>query len=85
MSTINDVTQHIAEKYATDIAPEELPADVDLLATGILTSVSTVQLLGWCGRTYRIPINTIPVNPEDLKTPEGIANFIDTNRTDVLA
>lgn len=85
MSTINDITHYITEKFATDIAPEELPVDVDLLATGILTSVSTVQLLGWCGRTYLIPINTIPVNPEDLKTPEGIANFIDTHRTDVLA
>lgn len=84
MSTVNDVKRYITEKFATDISPDELPSDVDLQATGILTSVSTVQVLGWCGRTYRIPINAIPVNPDDLKTPEGIAGFIESNRTDEL-
>ncbi|SMX99886.1 hypothetical protein BI49514_03108 [Brevibacterium iodinum ATCC 49514] len=85
MPTINEVKEYIVEKFATDIPAEGLPDDVDLLATGILTSVTTVQLLGWCGRTYKIPINSIQINPESLKTPVGIATFIDTNRTDVLA
>lgn len=84
MSIVNDVKRYITEKFATDIPPDELPSDVDLLATGILTSVSTVQLLGWTGRNYRIPINSIPINPEDLKTPESIARFIESNRTDAL-
>lgn len=85
MSTVNDVKQYIVEKFATDIARDELPSDIDLLSTGILTSVTTVQLLGWCGRTYRIPINSISINPDDLKTPEGIAGFIESNRTDAIA
>lgn len=84
MSVVNDVKRYITEKFATDIPPDELPSDVDLLATGILTSVSTVQLLGWSGRNYRIPINSIPINPDDLKTPESIARFIESNRTDAL-
>lgn len=81
MSTINEVKRYITEKFATDIPPSELPSDLDLLATGILTSISTVQLLGWCGRTFQIPINSIPINPDELKTPDGIARFIDSNRT----
>lgn len=81
MSTTKEVKKYIVEKFATDITPEDLPDDIDLLATGILTSVSTVQLLGWCGRSYRIPINTIPIDPEELKTPEGITQFIESNRT----
>lgn len=85
MATITEVTQYITERFATDIAPEELPDDVDLLATGILTSITTVQLLGWCGRTYQIPINSIQINPEELRTPSGIASFIDSTRTDVLS
>jgi len=84
MSIVNDVKRYITEKFAADIPPDELPSDVDLLATGILTSVSTVQLLGWTGRNYRIPINSIPINPDDLKTPESIARFIESNRTDAL-
>ncbi|MDT0120960.1 MULTISPECIES: acyl carrier protein [Kocuria] len=82
MPTINDVKQYIVETFATDITADQLPSDVDLLSTGILTSVTTVQLLGWCARTYKIPINTIPINPDELKTPEGIVGFIETNRTD---
>ncbi len=85
MSTVSEVKQYIVDKFASDIAPEELPSDIDLLSTGILTSVTTVQLLGWCARTYRIPINSISINPEDLKTPDGIAGFIESNRTDAIA
>jgi len=81
MSTISEVKRDITEKFATDISPDELPSDIDLQAIGILTSVSTVQVLGWCGRNYQIPINSISINPDDLKTPEGIARFIESNRT----
>lgn len=84
MSTINEVKQYIVETFATDITADQLPSDVDLLTTGILTSVTTVQLLGWSARTYKIPINSIPINPDELKTPEGIAGFIAANRTDAL-
>lgn len=85
MSTINEVKQYIVETFATDITAEDLPTDVDLLTTGILTSVTTVQLLGWSARTYRIPINTIAIDPDNLKTPAGIASFIEATRTDSLA
>lgn len=81
MSTINEVKQYIVETFATDITADDLPDDVDLLTTGILTSVTTVQLLGWSARTYKIPINTIPIDPEDLKTPAGIASFIEASHT----
>lgn len=82
MATINDVKQYIVETFATDITADQLPSGVDLINTGILTSVTTVQLLGWCAKTYKIPINTIPINPAELRTPEGITGFIETNRTD---
>ncbi|WP_115789004.1 acyl carrier protein [Arthrobacter silvisoli] len=85
MPILNDVKNYIVEKFATDLTAEELPSDLDLLATGILTSITTVQLLGWCGRTYQIPINSISINPDDLKTPEGIACFIEANRSNVVA
>ncbi|PZP28638.1 MAG: hypothetical protein DI613_12690 [Kocuria rhizophila] len=85
MSTIHEVKQYIVETFATDISADQLPDDLDLLTSGILTSVTTVQMLGWCARTYKIPINTIPINPDELKTPKGIADFIEANRRDALA
>lgn len=82
MTVIAEVKQYIVESFATDIAVEDLPSDVDLLATGILTSVTTVQLLGWCARTYKIPINSISIDPQELRTPQGIEAFVEYNRTD---
>lgn len=84
MTTIFDVKKHIVHKFAPDIDANELPDDLDLIATGILTSVTTVQLLGWCGRRYKIPINSIAIDPQLLTTAAGIASFIDRNRTDEL-
>lgn len=83
-TTLDRVKQYLTVQFATDISPAELPADVDLLATGILTSVSTVQLLGWCGRTYQIPINSIPIDPADLVSPEAIVRFIESHRSDAM-
>ncbi len=84
MNTISEVKKYIIEKFATDVTEEELLDDIDLLGTGIVTSISTVQLLGWTGRAYRVPINSIQIDPEDLRTPASIAKFIDDNRKDTL-
>ncbi len=80
---LDDVKRYIAETFATDIEPHDLPDDIDLTATGILTSISTVQLISWCGNTFRIPINTIAIDPAHLKTPLAIAEFIQGHRTDI--
>ncbi|MFY1673572.1 hypothetical protein ACN27G_27020 [Plantactinospora sp. WMMB334] len=81
MTTLDDVKKYITERFAPDTEPQGLPDDVDLNATGILTSVSTVQLLEWCGRTYRVPVNSMSIDPAQLSTPQRIAHFIDTHRT----
>ncbi|MFK3672342.1 hypothetical protein ACI2IX_19420 [Leifsonia aquatica] len=74
---------YIVDQFASDIDAADLPDDVDLAVTGILTSIGTVQLLGWCGRTFRIPINSIPIDPSQLTTPRSIADFIEANRSDL--
>jgi acyl carrier protein len=81
MATLDEVKEYITESFAPDTTPSDLPDDVDLNATGILTSLSTVQLLGWCGKRYHIPINSMAIDPAQLKTPYGIAQFIEANRT----
>ena len=85
MAIVDDVKSYITDTFAPDISPADLPDDFDLAGTGILTSISTVQLLGWTGRTYRIPINSIAINPAQLKTPRDIATFIENQRTDPIA
>lgn len=83
MTALDDIKRYITETFATDIAPADLPDGIDLIATGILSSLSTVQLLGWCGRTFRIPINSISIDPAQLRTPLNISTFIDAHRTDI--
>lgn len=83
MTALDDVKRYITDKFATDIASPDLPDEIDLIATGILSSLSMVQLLGWCGRTFRVPINAISIDPAQLRTPLNISAFIDTHRTDV--
>jgi acyl carrier protein len=85
MAIVDDVKTYITGTFAPDISPTDLPDDTDLGATGILTSISTVQLLGWAGRTYRIPINSISIDPAQLRTPGDIATFISNQRTDLIS
>lgn len=80
MEIIEEVKKYISKKFAQDIEADQIPNDLDLNATGILTSVSTVQLIAWAGKTYGIPINSVQINPAQLRTPEGITGFITAHR-----
>ena len=50
------VTDYIIEKFAPDLAGEDLPNDMNLQETGIVTSIGLVQIIGWCGEKFQIPI-----------------------------
>lgn len=76
MSLESIVTDYIIEKFAPDLAGEDLPNDMNLQETGIVTSIGLVQIIGWCGEKFQIPINQLRIDPQRLTTVKGIADFI---------
>lgn len=70
------VANYIVEKFAPDLGGEDLPSDMNLQETGIVTSIGLVQIIGWCGEEFQVPINQLQIDPARLITIKSIANFI---------
>lgn len=78
-ATITKVQGFIAGKIATDVAAEELDPDMNLVALGIVTSLSLLRVIAWTGEEFGLQVNDLEINPKDLTSIRAIARFIDAN------
>jgi acyl carrier protein len=76
MSTQREITEYIVAQYLPGTPAEELPASYDLLDTGVIDSLSLLQLIGWVGDRYAIPVDQIDLDPDDFRSVEAIDTFI---------
>lgn len=79
------IREHIAAEIATDVRPDEIPFNEDLLEVGLLDSLSMVRLIAWLGERFAIPINDLDLAPDDFRTVEKIDAFIEAHRGSVAA
>jgi acyl carrier protein len=79
MSTHRELTEHIVAVYLPGTPAEELPSSYDLLDTGVIESLSLIQLITWIGDRYGIAVNEIDISPEDFRTVDAIEAFITRN------
>lgn len=80
-----NIKTYICEQLAPDIDPAALSADIDLLSTGIIDSLSLVRLVVWIEEEYDIPMGDIEIAPEDFNSVEMINAFIDRHSPASLA
>lgn len=72
-----NIKAYICGTLAPDIDPATLPADIDLLSTGVIDSLSLVRLVIWIEEEYDIPIGDIEIAPEEFSSVEMINAFIE--------
>lgn len=80
-TTLATVRTYIAENIATDVSAEELDPDLNLVALGIVTSLSLLRVIAWTGEQFGLPVNDLEINPKKLVSIRTIADFIDENTT----
>jgi acyl carrier protein len=77
VSTIEgQITRYIITSFAPDVPPEQLPADLDLLDTGVVDSLGLLRLIAWVGDEYSIPVAERDVSPAQFSSVGAIAEFI---------
>jgi acyl carrier protein len=76
MSTQREITEYIVAQYLPGTPPEELPASYDLLDTGVIDSLSLIQLIGWISERYGIPVEQIDLAPDDFRSVAAIDAFV---------
>lgn len=72
-----NIKDYICGMLAPDIDQAMLPADADLLSTGVIDSLSLVRLVIWIEEEYDIPIGDIEIAPEEFSSVQMINAFIE--------
>ncbi|SEM10016.1 phosphopantetheine-binding protein [Streptacidiphilus jiangxiensis] len=80
MTLQREITQHIVSEYLPDTPAEELAADYDLIATGVVTSLQLLRLIGWLGDRYDIPFGDLDIAPDDFRSVAAIAELVSRHR-----
>lgn len=79
MSRQREITEYIVAQYLPGTPAEELPASYDLLDTGVIESLSLIQLISWIGDRYSILVDQIELTPDDFRSVAAIDAFIIRN------
>ncbi|GAA3010616.1 acyl carrier protein [Actinokineospora diospyrosa] len=78
MSRIDEITRHVVAEFAPDIRADELDADYDLLANGVVDSLDLLRLIGWLGERFDLPVEDFDLAPEQFRSIRAIDAFVES-------
>lgn len=85
MTRVQHVSEHIVSTHARDVAADKVHPDDDLIAIGVLDSLSLVRLVSWVGAEYNIDVNNTDIHPDDFRTVHRICAFLEHHRPETDA
>jgi acyl carrier protein len=80
MSLQPEIAEYIVTQYLPGTPAEELPFDYDLFDTGVIESLSLIQLITWVADRYAIPVDQIELAPDNFRSVAAIEEFVTSNR-----
>jgi acyl carrier protein len=72
----NGVHQKLTELFAKKLSLEVSSVDTDLVGTGLLDSLSLVELLAQLEETFGVSISTDDLELENFRSIDSIAGFV---------
>jgi acyl carrier protein len=83
MDKLSAVKQFIVDEFIPDIPVDELEADYDLIANGVIDSLGLLRVISWLENQYNIPIDDIEITEQDFVTATAIVSFVERWSPDV--
>ena len=83
MIYLQSIKAYICDELVPDIELDQLPVDTDLLATGIIDSLSLVRLVVWIEEEFDISMGDIEIAPQDFRTVEKVSAFIERHSLNI--
>jgi acyl carrier protein len=77
------VKQFIVDEFIPDVPVDELEADYDLIANGVIDSLGLLRVISWLENHYNIPIDDVEINEQDFVTVTAIVSFVERWSPDV--
>jgi acyl carrier protein len=78
--TTQRVKQFIVDEFMPDVPVEELDADFDLLAGGVVDSLGLLKVVAWLETEFDIIVDDSELGPESFRTAAAISAYIEKSR-----
>jgi acyl carrier protein len=72
------IRQFVLDEFLPDVPSDELTTDYDLVAAGVIDSLGLLKLIAWLEDRFRLPIDDIDLDPDDLRSIGAIDAFVTT-------
>ena len=80
MPTTEEIEQalksYILEEFLPDEDPEDLTSDVELVSTGILDSISVINVVAYLEKFYEIKVEAHEASVDNMNTIESMAALV---------
>ena len=70
------IKQFILEEFLPDVGPEELAADHDLLADGVIDSLGLLKLIAWVEDRFALAVDDTALDPDNFRSIAAIDAFV---------
>lgn len=85
MDYTREITKFIVEEFVPDISTEDLAADYDLLAGGVIDSLGLLKVIAWLEDRFELAVDDIDLEPDSFRTIAAINAFVNQVRQPVRA
>ncbi|MFF8926437.1 acyl carrier protein [Streptomyces longwoodensis] len=85
MSTlVDEIRSYVVTEFLDGEDTSDLTPDFDLIANGVVDSLGLVRVVSHLSRAYAIPVDDIPLKPENFRSIAAIAGFVESARPAVV-
>ncbi|MEE1752048.1 phosphopantetheine-binding protein [Streptomyces sp. SP18CS02] len=64
--------------FIPDVTPDQIDDDLDLIESGVVDSLRLLRLISWVSEHYGIPLDDVPIAPENFRTVAAIRAFVES-------
>jgi acyl carrier protein len=76
MSDFDKIKQYVLDEFLSGVGAEELDADYDLRASGVIDSLGLLRVVTWLEKTFDIPVADVEIAEQDFATLTSISLFV---------
>ncbi|MFJ9785600.1 acyl carrier protein [Amycolatopsis sp. NPDC101161] len=77
MGYSEQIKQYVLDEFLPGVGPEELEADYDLRANGVIDSLGLLRVVTWLEATFEIPMEEVEIVEQDFTSITSISRFVE--------
>ena len=76
MSDFDKIKQYVLDEFLPGVGADELDADYDLRAGGVIDSLGLLRVVSWLESTFAIPMEEVEIAEQDFATLTAMSLFV---------